>query len=146
MYVSHSGSRNKSSRPGVFLKKSRGKHLGLYFWSTFRRGVHFSTNIQPMFFLQKHTLSDTHLSPPILTHPLSKVSPNIFKSPLNNFFHRVTCILQSVKLNYRPVSDFPQPRHTPMAQKMKFPADWVTFTEEIVNGKLYFLCSVLRYP
>ena len=146
MYVSHSGSRNKSSRPGVFLKKSRGKHLGLYFWSTFRSGVHFSTNIQPMFFLQKHTLSDTHLSPPILTHPLSKVSPNIFKSPLNNFFHRVTCILQSVKLNYRPVSDFPQPRHTPMAQKMKFPADWVTFTEEIVNGKLYFLCSVLRYP
>ena len=146
MYVSHSGSRNKSSRPGVFLKKSRGKHLGLYFWSTFRSGVHFSTNIQPMFFLQKHTLSDTHLSPPILTHPLSKVSPNIFKSPLNNFFHRVTCILQSVKLNYRPVSDFPQPRHTPMAQKMKFPADWVTFTEEIVNGKLYLLCSVLRYP
>ena len=146
MYVSHSGSRNKSSRPGVFLKKSRGKHLGLYFWSTFRSGVHFSTNIQPMFFLQKHTLSDTHLSPPILTHPLSKVSPNIFKSPLNNFFHRVTCILQSVKLNYRPVSDFHQPRHTPMAQKMKFPADWVTFTEEIVNGKLYFLCSVLRYP
>ena len=146
MYVSHSGSRNKSSRPGVFLKKSRGKHLGLYFWSTFRSGVHFSTNIQPMFFLQKHTVSDTHLSPPILTHPLSKVSPNIFKSPLNNFFHRVTCILQSVKLNYRPVSDFPQPRHTPMAQKMKFPADWVTFTEEIVNGKLYFLCSVLRYP
>ena len=146
MYVSHSGSRNKSSRPGVFLKKSRGKHLGLYFWSTFRSGVHFSTNIQPMFFLQKQTLSDTHLSPPILTHPLSKVSPNIFKSPLNNFFHRVTCILQSVKLNYRPVSDFPQPRHTPMAQKMKFPADWVTFTEEIVNGKLYFLCSVLRYP
>ena len=146
MYVSHSGSRNKSSRPGVFLKKSRGKHLGLYFWSTFRSGVHFSTNIQPMFFLQKHTLSDTHLSPPILTHPLSKVSPNIFKSPLNNFFHRVTCILQSVKLNYRPVSDFPQPRHIPMAQKMKFPADWVTFTEEIVNGKLYFLCSVLRYP
>ena len=146
MYVSHSGSRNKSSRPGVFLKKSRGNHLGLYFWSTFRSGVHFSTNIQPMFFLQKHTLSDTHLSPPILTHPLSKVSPNIFKSPLNNFFHRVTCILQSVKLNYRPVSDFPQPRHTPMAQKMKFPADWVTFTEEIVNGKLYFLCSVLRYP
>ena len=146
MYISHSGTRNKSSRQEVFLKKIRGKHLGLYFWSTFRSGVHFSTNIQPMFFLQKHTLSDTHLSPPILTHPLSKVSPNIFKSPLNNFFHRVTCILQSVKLNYRPVSDFPQPRHTPMAQKMKFPADWVTFTEEIVNGKLYFLCSVLRYP
>ena len=146
MYVSHSGTRNKSSRQGVFLKKIRGKHLGLYFWSTFRSGVHFSTNIQPMFFLQKHTVSDTHLSPPILTHPLSKVSPNIFKSPLNNFFHRVTCILQSVKVNYRPVSDFPQPRHTPMAQKMKFPADWVTFTEEIVNGKLYFLCSVLRYP
>ena len=146
MYISHSGTRNKSSRQEVFLKKIRGKHLGLYFWSTFRNGVNFSTNIKPMFFLQKHTLSDTHLSPPILTHPLSKVSPNIFKSPLNNFFHRVTCILQSVKLNYRPVSDFPQPRHTPMAQKMKFPADWVTFTEEIVNGKLYFLCSVLRYP
>ena len=24
---------------------------------------------------------------------------------------------------------------------MKFPADLVTFTEEILNGKLYFLCS-----
>ena len=28
------------------------------------------------------------------------------------------------------------------AQKMKFPADLVTFTEEILNGKLRFLCSV----
>ena len=136
MYISHSGTRNKSSRQEVFLKKIRRKHLGLYFWSTFRNGVNFSTNIKPMFFLQKHTLSDTHLSPPILTHPLSKVSPNDFKSPLNNFFHPVTCILQSVELNYRPVSVFPQPRHTPTAQKMKFSADWVTFTEEIVNGKL----------
>ena len=27
------------------------------------------------------------------------------------------------------------------AQKMKFPADLVTFTEEILNGKLHFLCS-----
>ena len=28
------------------------------------------------------------------------------------------------------------------AQKMKFPADLVTFTEEILNGKLHFLCIV----
>ena len=27
------------------------------------------------------------------------------------------------------------------AQKIKFPADFVTFTEEILNGKLHFLCS-----
>ena len=27
------------------------------------------------------------------------------------------------------------------AQKMKFPADLVTFTQEILNGKLHFLCS-----
>ena len=27
------------------------------------------------------------------------------------------------------------------AQKIKFPADLVTFTEEILNGKLHFLCS-----
>ena len=32
---------------------------------------------------------------------------------------------------------------------MKFPADLVTFTEEILNGKLDFLCSVFEgwdYP
>ena len=29
------------------------------------------------------------------------------------------------------------------AQKMKFSADLVTFTEEILNGKLHFLCSVI---
>ena len=28
------------------------------------------------------------------------------------------------------------------AQKMKFSADLVTFNEEILNGKLHFLCSV----
>ena len=28
------------------------------------------------------------------------------------------------------------------AQKMKFPADSITFTEEIVNEKLHFLCRV----
>ena len=28
------------------------------------------------------------------------------------------------------------------AQKMKFPADLVTFNEEILNRKLHFLCSV----
>ena len=28
------------------------------------------------------------------------------------------------------------------AQK-RFSADWVTFTEEILNGKLHFLCSAL---
>ena len=28
------------------------------------------------------------------------------------------------------------------AEKMKFPADLVTFPEEILNGKLHFLCSV----
>ena len=28
------------------------------------------------------------------------------------------------------------------AQRMNFPADLVTFSEEILNGKLYFLCSV----
>ena len=27
------------------------------------------------------------------------------------------------------------------AQKMKFPADFVTFTEEMLNGKLNFMCS-----
>ena len=27
--------------------------------------------------------------------------------------------------------------------KMKFPADLVTFTEEIFNGKLHFLCCVI---
>ena len=27
----------------------------------------------------------------------------------------------------------------------QFPADLVTFTEEILNGKLYFLCSVNVY-
>ena len=39
----------------------------------------------------------------------------------------------------------------PTAQKMKFPlrissvnVDLVTFTEEILNGKLHFLCSVPR--
>ena len=30
------------------------------------------------------------------------------------------------------------------AQKMKFSADLVTFTEEIHNGKLHFLFSVIR--
>ena len=29
------------------------------------------------------------------------------------------------------------------AQKMKFPADLVTFTQEILNGKIQFLCSAL---
>ena len=29
------------------------------------------------------------------------------------------------------------------AQKMKFPADLVTFTEEILNIKLHFVCSVM---
>ena len=28
-------------------------------------------------------------------------------------------------------------------QKMKFPADLVTFTGDILNGKLYFLCSAV---
>ena len=27
---------------------------------------------------------------------------------------------------------------------MQFPADLVTFTEKILNGKLQFLCSVMR--
>ena len=30
------------------------------------------------------------------------------------------------------------------AQKMKFSADLVTFTEEILNGKLHFLCNAYR--
>ena len=30
-----------------------------------------------------------------------------------------------------------------MSPNLQFPADLVTFTEEICNGKLYFLCSVL---
>ena len=28
----------------------------------------------------------------------------------------------------------------------QFPVDLVTFTEEILNGKLYFVCSGNRYP
>ena len=28
------------------------------------------------------------------------------------------------------------------AQKLMFPADLATFTEEVLNGKLHFLCSV----
>ena len=30
-----------------------------------------------------------------------------------------------------------------MSPNPQFPADLVTFTEEILNGKLYFLCSVI---
>ena len=30
-----------------------------------------------------------------------------------------------------------------MLPNLQFPADLVTFTEEIVNGKVHFLCSVL---
>ena len=29
-----------------------------------------------------------------------------------------------------------------MLPNLQFPADLVTFTEEILNGKLHFLCSV----
>ena len=29
-----------------------------------------------------------------------------------------------------------------IAQKIKFPADLITFTEEIPNGKLHLLCNV----
>ena len=29
-------------------------------------------------------------------------------------------------------------------QKIKFPADLVTFTEEFLNGKIHFLCSVFH--
>ena len=29
-------------------------------------------------------------------------------------------------------------------EREKFPADLVTFTEEILNGKLHFLCSGLQ--
>ena len=31
-----------------------------------------------------------------------------------------------------------------MKFSIKFPADLVTFTEEILNGKLHFLCSVIN--
>ena len=31
-----------------------------------------------------------------------------------------------------------------MQPNPQFPADFVIFTEEILNGKLYFLCSKLR--
>ena len=29
-----------------------------------------------------------------------------------------------------------------MRTNQQFPVDWITFTEEILNEKLYFLCSV----
>ena len=32
-----------------------------------------------------------------------------------------------------------------MWQNPQFPADLVKFTEEIINGKLHFLCSVINY-
>ena len=32
-----------------------------------------------------------------------------------------------------------------VSRSIKFPADLVTFTEEILNGKLHFLCSVTCY-
>ena len=32
----------------------------------------------------------------------------------------------------------------PTLKRKKFPADLVTFTEEILNGKLHFLCSVSK--
>ena len=40
---------------------------------------------------------------------------------------------------------FSYPRYT--AQKMKFPlrvSDFLTFTEEILNGEHHFLCSYMR--
>ena len=56
------------------------------------------------------------------------MNPNFYHGRLKNWFTRTW---------------LPHIKRWCLAKKMiLFPVDLVTFTEEILNGKLYFLCSV----
>ena len=68
------------------------------------------------------------LLPPSLRTNVRLLPLSVAKLIFSNLFHQV---------NHECIAEF-------IAQKMKkFPADLVTFTKEIFNRKLHFLCSDL---
>ena len=68
------------------------------------------------------------LLPPSLRTNIGLLPLSVAKLIFSNLFHQV---------NHECIAEF-------IAQKMKkFPADLVTFTKEIFNRKLHFLCSDL---
>ena len=81
------------------------------------------------------TESESHLQLAVYVSTTPTIRTNVRLLPLSvaklifsNLFHQV---------NHECIAEF-------IAQKMKkFPADLVTFTKEIFNRKLHFLCSDL---
>ena len=60
-----------------------------------------------------------------------------------HFIPRWKFSLPSLPVTFSTVTVLPEKVLTDLHDKpVKFPADLVAFTEEILNGKLYFLCSV----
>ena len=57
---------------------------------------------------------------------------------------RVACLYLREKTNTAQKRSFSSRISSVNVTNAQFPADWVTFTEEILNGNLHFLCSVMQ--